>query len=93
MIKLAHIHKYYYSEEETLHVLDDINLQVDAGEFLAIMGPSGSGKSTLINLLGFIDKKFEGTYLFEDREIGDFLIRNYPELEMKQSALSFRILV
>ena len=81
MIKLAHIHKYYYSEEETLHVLDDINLQVDAGEFLAIMGPSGSGKSTLINLLGFIDKKFEGT------------IRNYPELEMKQSALSFRILV
>ena len=72
MIKLAHIHKYYYSEEETLHVLDDINLQVDAGEFLAIMGPSGSGKSTLINLLGFIDKKFEGTYLFEDREIGDF---------------------
>ncbi len=72
MIKLSHIHKYYYSEEETLHVLDDINLQVDAGEFLAIMGPSGSGKSTLINLLGFIDKKFEGTYLFEDREIGDF---------------------
>ena len=33
MIKLSHIHKYYYSEEETLHVLDDINLQVDAGEF------------------------------------------------------------
>ncbi|MGH2202275.1 ATP-binding cassette domain-containing protein, partial [Enterococcus faecalis] len=57
---------------ETLHVLDDINLQVDAGEFLEIMGPSGSGKSTLINLLAFIDKKFEGTYLFEDREIGDF---------------------
>ena len=57
------------------------------------MGPSGSGKSTLINLLGFIDKKFEGTYLFEDREIGDFSDRNYPELEMKQSALSFRILV
>ena len=59
MIKLSHIHKYYYSEEETLHVLDDINLQVDAGEFLAIMGPSGSGKSTLINLLGFIDKSLK----------------------------------
>lgn len=89
MIKLAHIHKYYYSEEETLHVLDDINLQVDAGEFLAIMGPSGSGKSTLINLLGFIDKKF---YL-KTVKLATFLIRNYPELEMKQSALSFRILV
>jgi len=93
MIKLAHIHKYYYSEEETLHVLDDINLQVDAGEFLAIMGPSGSGKSTLINLLGFIDKKFEGTYLLKTVKLATSLIRNYPELEMKQSALSFRILV
>ena len=68
MINLKNINKYYYSEEETLHVLNDINLNVKAGEFIAIMGPSGSGKSTLINLLGFIDKKFEGTYLFEGRK-------------------------
>lgn len=72
MINLKNINKYYYSEEETLHVLNDINLNVKAGEFIAIMGPSGSGKSTLINLLGFIDKKFEGTYLFEGRKIGDY---------------------
>lgn len=72
MINLTNINKYYYSEEETLHVLNDINLNVKAGEFIAIMGPSGSGKSTLINLLGFIDKKFEGTYLFEGRKIGDY---------------------
>lgn len=93
MIKLAHIHKYYYSEEETLHVLDDINLQVDAGEFLAIMGPSGSGKSTLINLLGFIDKSLKERIYLKTVKLATFLIRNYPELEMKQSALSFRILV
>lgn len=72
MIKLEHIHKYYYSEEETLHVLNDINFDVNTGDFLAIMGPSGSGKSTLINLLGFIDRKFEGKYLFEGREIEHF---------------------
>lgn len=65
MIDLQHINKYYQSEEESLQVLKDINLRIESGEMIAIMGPSGSGKSTLINLLGFIDKSFEGEYLFE----------------------------
>lgn len=69
MIDLIGINKYYQSDEENLHVLKDINLHVDAGEMVAIMGPSGSGKSTLINLLGFIDKKFEGQYLFEGESL------------------------
>lgn len=62
MIDLIGINKYYKNAEETLHVLKDVNLHVSQGEMVAIMGPSGSGKSTLINLLGFIDRKFEGTY-------------------------------
>lgn len=65
MIDLQHINKYYQTEEENLQVLKDIDLHIDSGEMIAIMGPSGSGKSTLINLLGFIDKSFEGDYLFE----------------------------
>lgn len=65
MIELKNINKYYRSEEETLHVLKDINLFADAGEMIAVMGPSGSGKSTLINTLGFIDTQFDGEYLFE----------------------------
>ncbi|EOL42352.1 ABC transporter ATP-binding protein [Enterococcus phoeniculicola] len=69
MIDLIHINKYYKSEEETLHVLKDINLHVSPGEMIAVMGPSGSGKSTLINLLGFIDRKFEGEYLFEGESL------------------------
>ncbi|NBA57070.1 ABC transporter ATP-binding protein [Enterococcus hirae] len=69
MIKLNHVNKYYTNEEESLHVLKDIQLSVKKGEMIAIMGPSGSGKSTLINLLGFIDRKFEGEYLFEGRSL------------------------
>lgn len=90
MINLSHIHKYYYSEEETLHVLNDINLQVDEGEFVAIMGPSGSGKSTLINLLGFIDKKFEGTYLFEGREIEDYSDKELSKIRNESVGFVFQ---
>ncbi|GCF94893.1 ABC transporter ATP-binding protein [Enterococcus florum] len=69
MIELKNVNKYYRSEEETLHVLKDINLKAEAGEMIAVMGPSGSGKSTLINTLGFIDTKFEGEYLFEGENL------------------------
>lgn len=69
MIELNKINKYYTNEEESLHVLKDIQLSIKKGEMIAIMGPSGSGKTTLINLLGFIDRKFEGEYLFEGRSL------------------------
>ncbi|MGX7195280.1 ABC transporter ATP-binding protein [Enterococcus olivae] len=72
MIDLKKINKYYQNEEETLHVLQDVDLHIDEGEMVAIMGPSGSGKSTLINLLGFIDKSFEGEYLFEGHAFTDW---------------------
>lgn len=65
MIELKNIHKYYQSGENQLHVINDVNLTIQAGEFVAIMGPSGSGKSTLVNVLGFLDSKYEGEYLFE----------------------------
>ncbi len=71
MIKLIDINKYYTAGDEKLHVLNDINLHIQHGEFVAIMGPSGSGKSTMINLIGFIDRKFEGTYYFEGEPMGN----------------------
>ncbi|MCG4775245.1 ATP-binding cassette domain-containing protein, partial [Lawsonibacter sp. DFI.5.51] len=65
----------------------DVNFSIYEGEFCAIMGPSGSGKSTLINLLGFIDRKFEGTYYFNGREISDF---NDDELsDIRNKAVGF----
>ncbi|ARD75954.1 ABC transporter ATP-binding protein [Staphylococcus xylosus] len=64
MIELVDINRYFKNGDEENHILKDINININEGEFIAIMGPSGSGKSTLINILGFIDRGYEGDYLF-----------------------------
>jgi putative ABC transport system ATP-binding protein len=64
MLKLEHVCKTYRTSEVETAALDDISLDVGAGEFLAIMGPSGCGKSTLLNVLGLIDSPSSGTYRF-----------------------------
>lgn len=69
MINLKGINKYYTSGDEKLHALKDVDLEVEKGEFLAIMGPSGSGKSTMIKILGLLDKDFEGSYLLDEKEV------------------------
>lgn len=69
MIKLEQVHKYYKVGDEKLHVLNNVTLHIQEGEFVGIMGPSGSGKSTLMNILGFLDSKYEGTYLFNDKSV------------------------
>lgn len=69
MIKLKGINKYYTSGDEKLHALKNVDLEIEKGEFLAIMGPSGSGKSTMIKILGLLDKEFEGVYLLNGKEI------------------------
>ena len=62
ILELKHIYKDYIQGSMVVPVLKDINLQVEKGEYLAIMGPSGSGKSTLMNILGCLDKPTEGEY-------------------------------
>ncbi|MEI5988657.1 ABC transporter ATP-binding protein [Enterococcus termitis] len=90
MIKLEQINKFYSLEEETLHVLKNINFEINEKEFVAVMGPSGSGKSTLINLIGFIDKKFEGKYLFEGKEITDFSDKELSAIRNKSVGFVFQ---
>ncbi|MFM7175522.1 MAG: ABC transporter ATP-binding protein [Caldilinea sp.] len=60
LIETIHLSKVYGSGESAVHALDDINLAVAAGEFVAIMGPSGCGKSTLLNMLGALDQPTTG---------------------------------
>jgi putative ABC transport system ATP-binding protein len=62
MIKLNNIHKSYVMGNNSLHVLKGINLEVEKGDFVSIMGSSGSGKSTLLNILGMLDSYDEGSY-------------------------------
>ncbi|SFJ07526.1 putative ABC transport system ATP-binding protein [Sphingomonas sp. NFR04] len=69
MIQLNAIHRAYRSDEVETTALAEIDLTVQAGEFLAIMGPSGCGKSTLLNILGTIDRPTSGAYLFEGEDI------------------------
>lgn len=72
-IKLENVNKIYGDKKEAaVHALKDINLVIDSGELVAIVGKSGSGKSTLLNILGCTDKHNTGTYILEDRDISKY---------------------
>ena len=69
MIEFRDIHKSYNLNTNPLHVLKGINLSVDKGELVAIMGASGSGKSTMLNILGMLDEADSGTYTLDNTPI------------------------
>ncbi|MBR9909602.1 MAG: ABC transporter ATP-binding protein [Gammaproteobacteria bacterium] len=68
MIELVELNKTFMLGEQSVHALDQINLRIDAGEYLSVMGPSGSGKSTLLNMLGLLDRPDSGRYLLNGLE-------------------------
>ena len=74
MIKTDKLVKVYETEDIETVALNEVDLQIEEGEFVAIMGPSGCGKSTLLNVLGMIDSPTDGGYYFLDQEVG-----NLPE--------------
>jgi putative ABC transport system ATP-binding protein len=79
MITIRQLHKSYHTEALSLHVLKGIDLNIEAGEYVSIMGASGSGKSTLLNILGILDSYDEGSYF-----LNGTLIKGLSE---KQAAL------
>lgn len=90
MIELTNINKYYRQGDHRFHVLHDINLTVDQGEFLAIIGESGSGKSTLINIIGFLDDDFTGTYFYEGQPIHDYTRKQLSRLRNQNVGFVFQ---
>ena len=69
MLKLEGVTKVYRTTEVETAALDDLSLEINAGEFVAIMGPSGCGKSTLLNILGLIDSPTSGEYWFQGENV------------------------
>lgn len=69
LINLNGISKEYDVDGKKIKILDDINLQIDSGEYVAIMGESGAGKTTLINIIGFIDRDYQGDYQFDGQSV------------------------
>ena len=83
MIRLTNINKSYFTGSNELHVLKGIDLNIEGGEFVSVMGSSGSGKSTLLNILGILDNYDTGDYYLDNT-----LIRN--QSETKAAALRNR---
>jgi putative ABC transport system ATP-binding protein len=69
VITLSGATRNFVVGEQMVHALDNVDLQIDAGEYIAIVGPSGSGKSTLLNAIGLLDRLSKGTYLLENRDV------------------------
>jgi putative ABC transport system ATP-binding protein len=71
MIELQKVSRTFIVGDQQVAALRDVDLRVDAGEYISIMGPSGSGKSTLLNMLGLLDRPSSGTYLLDDGNVTD----------------------
>jgi len=69
LIEIRDLHKIYAQGEEPVRALDGVSIDIDEGEFVAIMGASGSGKSTMLNILGCLDTPTSGSYLLDGLEV------------------------
>lgn len=80
MIKAVNLSKVFRTEEIETSALNQVNLHIKKGEFVAIMGPSGCGKSTLLNIVGLLDNPSGGNYFFDGQEVGNLKERNRTSL-------------
>lgn len=90
VIELKGIKKIYKTGDENTLALNGIDLSVDKGEFLAIMGPSGSGKSTLMHILGLLDKASHGDYILDGQNISKLSISKQSAVRNQQIGFVFQ---
>jgi putative ABC transport system ATP-binding protein len=87
VIQIRGLTKVYTMGEVEVHALAGLDLSVDEGEFLAVMGPSGSGKSTLMNIVGCLDRPTDGTYLLDDVDVSS--LNRDERAEIRNAKIGF----
>jgi putative ABC transport system ATP-binding protein len=90
MIKTVNLKKIYTTEEVETTALNNVNVEIQPGEFVAIMGPSGCGKSTLLNVLGLLDNPSDGEYYFLDQEVSNHSERQRANLRKQNIGFVFQ---
>ncbi len=90
MIKTENLQKLYTTEEVETTALNNVNVHIEAGEFVSIMGPSGCGKSTLLNILGLLDNPSGGKYYFLDHEVSGYNERKRANLRKENIGFVFQ---
>jgi putative ABC transport system ATP-binding protein len=90
MIKISNIEKCYHTDEVDIVALNKTSIEIDEGEFVAIMGPSGCGKTTLLNILGFLDDPDNGSYIFNGMDVTRFNERKRANLRKQNVGFLFQ---
>ena len=90
ILEMHHIYKDYYPGNIVVPVLKDVNLNVEEGEYLAIMGPSGSGKSTLMNIIGCLDKPTKGDFKLDGLDILNLSEKALADVRLKKLGFVFQ---
>src|SRR5437763_11332490 len=90
LIRLQKISRRYEMGAETIHALRDVSLEIERGEYVAIMGPSGSGKSTLMNLLGCLDTPTSGQYELNGANVSEMDDNQLAEIRNREIGFVFQ---
>ena len=90
MIRTLNLKKIYTTEEVETTALDNVNIEIEEGEFVSIMGPSGCGKSTLLNVLGLLDNPSGGEYFFLNQEVANYTERQRAKLRKENIGFVFQ---